>query len=193
MPFVYFLICRGRRNHDVRVLRLVPSVMEGAAVVTFAHHHDSESQAGTTCASTKRIVALSAQSRLLLTATSIGLATLLSVARTLEPSPLGRGTHTQLRLPSCAFVVLFGRPCPACGMTTAWAYVVRGELAAGFRANASGAISGLLALVIVPWWLGCAAAGRWLLWKPGNIAAVTTTVTLVLVALAQWGWRLLVG
>jgi hypothetical protein len=154
-----------------------------------AQHHDANTharrahaeQAGTLCA----------ESRLLLAGASIGLAVLLSVARTLEPNPLGHGTHLQLGLPQCAVVLWFGHPCPACGMTTAWAHVARGDVVAGLRANISGAIVALLAIVAVPWWLACAATGRWPLWRAGNREAVITTVALVLIALAQWGWRLL--
>lgn len=140
-------------------------------------------QAGTLCA----------ESRLLLAGAAIGLAALLSLARTIAPNPLGHGTHLQLGLPQCAFVRLFGRPCPACGMTTAWAYVAHGDAVAGLHANISGAMSALLAIAAVPWWLACAATGRWLLWRASDRAAVMTTLVLASVALAQWGWRLLAG
>ncbi|MGA2033590.1 MAG: DUF2752 domain-containing protein [Thermoguttaceae bacterium] len=156
-----------------------------------AQHHDANAHARR--ANAKQAGTLCPESRLLLAAASIGLAALLSIARTLEPNPLGRGTHLQLGLPQCAFEVLFGHPCPACGMTTAWAHVARGDAVAGLRANISGAVAALLAIAAVPWWLACAATGRWLLWSVSDRAAILVTLTLVLVALAQWGWRLLAG
>lgn len=141
------------------------------------------------CINADRIEARSAWSRLLLAAVSIGLATLLIVARLLEPNPDGIGTHQQLGLPPCSSVVLFGRLCPACGMTTAWAHVVRGQLGAALRANISGSMSGLLALIAVPWLLACAILGRWLFWKPTVRMATVTLLALSFIALAQWGWR----
>ena len=76
--------------------------------------------------------------------------------RCCEPSPPGYGTHQQLGLPPCTFWVLFGRPCPTCGMTTAWAHLMRGEWLDACRANAGGALLGLLAMVAAPWLLGSA-------------------------------------
>ena len=64
--------------------------------------------------STSRTVLLSGRSRLGLTVLALGLAVLLGVARALEPSPQGRGTHQQLGLPPCTFEVLSaGRVQPA--------------------------------------------------------------------------------
>lgn len=48
----------------------------------------------------------------------------LATARTLTPDPAGHGTHTQLGLPPCGFLVLTGGcPCPGCGLTTAFAHL----------------------------------------------------------------------
>jgi hypothetical protein len=143
--------------------------------------------------SSSQTTLLSGRLRLALTLLAIGLAALLGVARALEPNPRGRGTHEQLGLPPCTFVVLFGRPCPSCGMTTAWAWLVRGEVRAALRANASGALMAMLALVGVPWLLASAARGRWLPGTPGPALAAAGAVALVVIALVQWGWRLLAG
>src|SRR5207302_1856701 len=55
------------------------------------------------------------------------LVTLLATARMLSPDDRGHGTHEQLGLPPCTFYLTFGRPCPACGMTTSWAWLLRGN------------------------------------------------------------------
>lgn len=64
-------------------------------------------------------------------------AVLLTAAR-LTPSPLGHGTHTQLGIPPCGFFVVTGLPCPGCGMTTAFAHAIRGQLVDAVRANPFG-------------------------------------------------------
>ncbi|MGE3821953.1 MAG: DUF2752 domain-containing protein, partial [Isosphaeraceae bacterium] len=43
-----------------------------------------------------------------------------AVASWLEPDPSGFGTHRQLGLPPCHFAWVTGKPCPTCGMTTAF-------------------------------------------------------------------------
>ncbi len=47
---------------------------------------------------------------------------LLSVAAFLSPTHEGHGTHEQLGLAPCAWVALFDKPCPTCGMTTSFAH-----------------------------------------------------------------------
>jgi hypothetical protein len=44
----------------------------------------------------------------------------LGIARWLDPSPKGYGTHLQLGLGECTMMHLTGYPCPMCGMTTAF-------------------------------------------------------------------------
>lgn len=62
-----------------------------------------------------------------------------------KPDPEGHGTHTQLGLPSCGWVVAFDTPCPTCGMTTAVAHASRGDLVASFVTQPAGACFALLA------------------------------------------------
>ncbi len=120
-----------------------------------------------------------------------GLVGLLGVARGLGPDPRGYGTHTQLGLRPCAFASLTGRPCPSCGMTTAWAYFTRGRLGDSWRANPAGCLIALLVPPLVAWlvlcvWLkkpvGCRSMDRPLL----AILALS-----VLTSLAFWIIRIL--
>jgi hypothetical protein len=136
--------------------------------------------------------ALNGQVRSLLAMLGVGLAVLLAVAAYLQPDRERHyGTHEQLGLPPCTFYLLFGVPCPTCGMTTAWAHLVRGEIFAACRANAGGALLGAMAIFAVPWSLVAALRGRWFAWTPrGNLPAWIGT-GIVVVALAQWGCRLI--
>jgi len=74
-------------------------------------------------------------------------AALLSVAVWLKPDPSGLGTHRQLGLPACTAVMLTGYPCPTCGMTTAFAHAVRGQLVAAFVAQPAGLLLALATMV----------------------------------------------
>ena len=76
-------------------------------------------------------------------------------AAMLTPNPAGHGTHTQLGLPPCGFLVFTGYPCPGCGLTTSFAYMVRANLAGAWMANPFGIVLFLATFAMVP----LAAAG----------------------------------
>lgn len=64
--------------------------------------------------------------------------TVLGIAWTLKPDARGYGTHEQLGLARCASLTMTGLPCPTCGMTTAYAFAVRGQLVQSIQAQAAG-------------------------------------------------------
>ena len=138
-----------------------------------------------------RRTTLSRLDRFWLAAAGVGLLGLLATAAVLRPSPSGHGTHQQLGLPPCTFSVLFHRPCPTCGMTTAWAHLMRGEWLAACRTNAGGALLGVLAIVAAPWLLGSAIRGRWLGVAPSERAAAWISAIVMLVTMIDWAIRLL--
>ena len=143
---------------------------------------------------TGRIVRLS----LLLVGTA--LAGVFAVAFYLNPyapdgTPRTMATHTQLGMPPCNFVVMTGKPCPACGMTTSFALLVRGDVPASLRANWAGTlIAGLWALTLV-WAVAGGIAGRALFVPRGKgelYLTVSVGVVLTLM-LGRWGWVLISG
>ena len=77
-------------------------------------------------------------------------AIVLGIARTLTPDPSGVGTHVQLGLPRCFFLRSTGLPCPACGLTTAFAHMARGEAAQAASANALGVLLFAIVCCSVP-------------------------------------------
>ena len=116
----------------------------------------------------------------------------LVVAAFLRPDERGFGTHRQLGHPPCSMMVLTGYPCPTCGMTTAFAYAVRGRWGAAFVAQPMGLLVAValmagacLALysVVVP--------GRWQVnWYRVSPARVVMAV--LVLWLAAWGFKIMV-
>ena len=118
-----------------------------------------------------------------------------ALARWLEPSPAGLGTHQQLGLPPCTVRVVAGIPCPACGMTTSFAHFTRGQWPGSVRANAGGFALALICLAAVPV-LAAAAWGR----PVGPLArqrpewwGVAALSTVGAIALIDWAHRLATG
>jgi len=71
---------------------------------------------------------------------AVGATGVLGVAAWLDPSPEGLGTHSQLSLPPCGWILTMDLPCPTCGMTTAFAYAADGNLVGSFIAQPMGAL-----------------------------------------------------
>ena len=82
---------------------------------------------------------------------TIGLAPLV-VGAGLTPAGDGHGTHTQMGLPSCSWVVAFDKPCPTCGMTTAVTHAAHGDLAGSLLTQPAGAVFAVLAAMA--FWCG---------------------------------------
>ncbi len=80
----------------------------------------------------------SSTDRLLAAIGALACLALLAVAAGLSPSSDGHGTHTQLGMPRCSWVITFDKPCPTCGMTTAFAHAAEGEMLASARVQPAG-------------------------------------------------------
>ena len=109
------------------------------------------------------------------------------------PNPAGLGTHQSFGLPPCSFRVLFGLRCPTCGMTTAWANLVRGDGIAALKANVAGTLLGIAAAAGSGWLLVSAARGRWLLATPNTFKMAIAASITALISLIEWGIRLASG
>lgn len=129
--------------------------------------------------------------RLMLFFAGAVLVSLLITAACLPPHPQGMGTHQQLGLPPCSFVLWFGSRCPACGMTTSWAHLMRGQVLQSAQTNTGGLILGLFTLGLSPWMIVSAVRGRWWIGvlEPHWILAGGGLVFIV--TAAQWLWRIL--
>lgn len=121
------------------------------------------------------------------------LLSLLAMAAWLRPDPSGLGTHQQLGLPPCSFRVLLQIRCPACGMTTSWSHVVRGQLWSACRANVGGTLLALVAIIVGPWSLLSASYGRCLGKPPAGWLLLVVTLAVVLVTLVDWTGRIAIA
>jgi hypothetical protein len=137
--------------------------------------------------------ALTRLQRVLLVLLGGGLLASLSLAALLKPDARGYGTHQALGLPPCTFYYVTGRRCPSCGMTTSWAYLVRGQMWHSFRANVGGSLLGMAALVLAPWALVSGLRGRWLCGGLDERWLVGLLWAIMVITLLDWGVRLLGG
>ncbi len=126
-------------------------------------------------------------------ALAVALAALLAIVGCLEPDPRGFGTHTQLGLRPCAFRLRTGRPCPACGMTTALAWAVRGRLDRSWQANPAGCLLGPLGALLIPWLVFATATGRTLGSRTLDGPLIVLAVATVALGLAAWSLKLYLG
>ena len=134
---------------------------------------------------------LSRAGRFSLLVLAFALAGVLGVARWLEPDRRGYGTHEQFGLPPCAFRVLTGIPCPACGLTTSFAYAARGQVANAAGANFAGCLLAFGVAAVVPWCLVSAVVGRTVGIRSPERATMTAVLAFLAIDLAGWLVRFL--
>lgn len=104
--------------------------------------------------------------RLALLAAGLLLVCVYGLAAWLDPfdgrgRPLARGTHEQLGLGPCQFLQWTGKPCPSCGMTTAFSLLMHGRLLAAAKANLAGLALALAGLPLAAACFVGAWLGRW--------------------------------
>ena len=126
-------------------------------------------------------------------ALALALAVVFGVARGLEPSSTGLGTHTQLGLPPCPFATATGHPCPSCGMTTAFAWFVRGRLGRSWSANPAGMVLASACAGLIPWLLAGAALRKTPGFRSLEQPLIGVVVATVAVSLVSWTIRLVLG
>ncbi len=125
----------------------------------------------------------------------LGCLALLAIAVYLDPRGRMHGTHADL--PGiggpCGMLVMTGYPCPTCGMTTAFAYTVRGRWLQASRAQPAGFVLalGTAALAIAMVWT--LIRGRWppiYLWR---ITPYRFFLGLLVLLLGSWAFKIVVG
>ncbi len=115
----------------------------------------------------------------------------LVTARLLTPAASGVGTHEQLGLPPCGILAWTGWPCPACGLTTAFAYLAHFDPLASVHANPMGVPLFLATLLFVPAAMRALWRGQTVMAFIDAIEADKWALRFVVAALAVWGMRLI--
>ena len=135
--------------------------------------------------------------RVLLVLMAVGFTAVLVTALCLNPyqedgSAKTMETHRQLGLPRCNSVENFGKPCPACGMTTSFALLVHGDAVNSFKANWVGTLLCGTLILITPWAAASAVRGRLLWVRNGEMFSTVVLSSLLLLMLGRWAWIMFV-
>jgi hypothetical protein len=109
---------------------------------------------------------------------------ILVLAAVLAPDPSGVGTHTQLGLPPCSAMIVWGIPCPTCGMTTAFALAVHGRLISALHAQPAGCLAAVATAALAAVSAVTVVTGRkWVLnayrVPPGRVALLVMAAVVV--------------
>jgi hypothetical protein len=114
----------------------------------------------------------------------------LVVAAWLRPSAHGHGTHTALGLPTCQWVALANKPCPTCGMTTAFAHAADARPAASFLTQPLGALLALITAAVFWGALHAALTGTAAPSLFARLVSKWPLIALALAALAAWVYKI---
>lgn len=118
---------------------------------------------------------------------------IIGFAAWLKPDPKGYGTHRQLGFGKCGMLVTSGYPCPTCGMTTAFAYTVRGRFIKAFLAHPAGLALALatIATGLVSGWI--AATSRVPQIHLPFVTAYRLLLLFLILLIGGWGFKVLLG
>lgn len=116
---------------------------------------------------------------------------LFGTAFCLIPHPAGFGTHRQLGLPGCVVQSLTGCVCPHCGLTTSFAWFVRGAWLASWNANPAGWILACCLLLLWPWLILVRVRGFLTGIQRPEYWFVRAAAVWLLICLLQWLVRML--
>lgn len=117
---------------------------------------------------------------------------LLAAGLYVKPDLRGHGTHEQLGFAPCGFYMMTGYPCPTCGATTAFAWMVHGHPWLAFKTQPFGAATAvatvaLLAMSI----LGIVTAGVPAI-RLSRRSSVALALTFLVLFVGSWLYKVLV-
>ncbi len=106
------------------------------------------------------------------------------------PSEQGYGSHTQLRIPKCSWIVEKDCPCPTCGMTTAYSLAAHGRVIKSFITQPAGCIFALCHFALTGLLSYISITGRYPYYFTAivNYYAYRILFTIIAITLLGWGW-----
>ncbi|PIE22570.1 MAG: hypothetical protein CSA62_11985 [Planctomycetota bacterium] len=105
-----------------------------------------------------------------------------------EPDRRGHGTHEQLGMQPCAWPILYGEPCPTCGVTTSVSWLAHGRPDMSLWTQPFGFTLGLAALLWVLLSLRSLVRGESLLFRVSQWPLLWITLGAGAIFLLGWGW-----
>lgn len=121
-------------------------------------------------------------------------ATTLAVAAWLRPDPRGMGTHQQLGAGPCGMLVVTGYPCPTCGMTTAFSYLMHGAPLRSFLAQPAGFVLALLTAAATIYAAVVVIRGSFPgAWRLQRVSPFWLYFSLLMLLLAGWIYKIIAG
>jgi hypothetical protein len=135
---------------------------------------------------------LNSVGRLLNLIVAIACLGILITAFRLPPIPTGIGTHTGLHMQDCAWLYRIGIPCPSCGMTTSFAWFVRGNIVASFYVQPFGFVLALITTIV--FWVAIYAAisGKPVTQLLHRLPAKYTWGAILVLAMSAWAWKIFI-
>jgi hypothetical protein len=122
---------------------------------------------------------------------ALACATVLGLAAWMTPSPTGIGTHSQLRLPPCGWIVMMDMPCPTCGMTTAFSHAAHGQIVASFLSQPMGCLLAIATAMTLWISLLVAVTGSPIARYFGRMCGARSAWIVAAMILVAWGYKIL--
>lgn len=113
----------------------------------------------------------------------------IALGMALVPSPEGHGTHGQLGLPPCGMMVTTGRPCPTCGVTTAYVLAAHGRFVRALVTQPFGLACFVLTVAAAVALAAALVARRSLMPLVTTYGVAAPAVAMLLLALASWAYK----
>jgi Protein of unknown function (DUF2752) len=131
--------------------------------------------------------------RIFLLILAVGFTAVIVIAALLRPytddgNARTMATHTQLGLEPCSMVVITGKPCPACGMTTSFSLLMHGDVGNSLKANWVGTLFCASIIVLTPWLVASAIRGRLVGVRNPEMFSTVLLSTLLLLMTSRWIW-----
>jgi hypothetical protein len=122
----------------------------------------------------------------------VGCVLLLTAGAWLNPDPRGHSTHEQLGFAPCGMYVMTGWPCPTCGATTAFSWMIHGHPFMAIQTQPFGAFAALAtAALLVTSIVGIVTAGVPAI-RLSRGLAVALALGLMALFLGSWLYKIVV-